>query len=313
MNTDFFILRIAYWPRCANLRSSVVQHDGRLTIKLVRFGEKGKEQPGVWMGDGRILDVRALAFHIEDFNEHFFANHGIEQLRILLDDPGAKYIAADGVRLGPPVARPSKIICVGANYAEHAKEFGREMPAVPILFSKATTSVVGPNDPIVMPAGAQVVDSEAELAIVIGKTASQVKQAEALDYVAGYTIVNDVTERIVQKGTGQWFRGKGFDTFCPMGPFLVTPDEVPDLDALRIWQRLNGETLQDGHTSDMMFKVPFLIEYISQGMMLLPGDVISTGTPAGMGSARDPQLVMKAGDKVEVGADGVGEQCSPVE
>lgn len=281
-------------------------------MKLVRFGERGKERPGVWMGDGRILDVRALAFHIEDYNGHFFENHGLDQLRILLDDPGAKYIDAEGVRLGVPIVRPSKIVCVGANYAAHAKEFGHDIPEEPILFSKATTSLNGSNDPITMPEGAQVVDSEAELAVVIGKTASKVRKEDALDYVAGYTVVNDVTERIVQKANGQWFRGKGFDTFCPMGPFLVTPDEVPDLRNLRVWQKLNGETLQNGNTDDMMFSIPFLIEYISQGMTLLPGDVIATGTPPGIGSARNPQVLMRPGDVVEVGVDGVGVQRSEV-
>ena len=280
-------------------------------MKLVRFGEKGKERPGVWMGDGRILDVRALAFHIEDFNEHFFSHYGLGQLAALVDDPGARFIDAEGVRLGAPVARPSKVVCVGANYADHAKEFGHDIPKEPILFSKATTAISGPNDAIMLPDGAQVVDSEAELAVVIGKMASKVRAADALDYVAGYTVVNDVTERIVQKANGQWFRGKGFDSFCPMGPFLVTPDEV-DLGNLRVWQKLNGETLQDANTADMMFTVPFLIEYISQGMTLLPGDVISTGTPSGIGSARDPQMLMKSGDVVEVGVDGVGAQRSEV-
>lgn len=281
-------------------------------MKLVRFGEKGKERPGVWVGDGRILDVRALAFHIEDYNEHFFANHGLEQLAALLKDPGAKYVNAADVRLGPPVERSSKIICVGANYAAHAKEFGHDIPKEPILFSKATTAICGPNDPIVMPDGAQVVDSEAELAVVIGKGASKVRKEDALNYVAGYTVVNDVTERIVQKTNGQWFRGKGFDTFCPMGPFLVTPDEVPDLGGLHVWQKLNDAVLQDGNTGDMMFSIPFLIEYISQGMTLIPGDVIATGTPPGIGSAHNPAVLMKSGDLVEIGVNGVGVQRSEV-
>lgn len=277
-------------------------------MKLVRFGEKGKERPGVWMGDGRILDVRALAFHIEDYNEHFFANNGVAQLRVLLDDPGARFISSDGIRLGPPVARPSKIVCVGANYAAHAKEFGHQIPKEPILFSKATSAINGPFDPIVLPDGAQMVDSEAELAVVIGKAASKVRQAEALDYVAGYTVLNDVTERVVQKANGQWFRGKGFDTFCPIGPFLVTPDELPDHAKLRVWQKLNGQLLQDGNTTELMFDIPFLIEYISHGMTLLPGDVIATGTPPGIGSARNPPILMKPGDTVEIGVDGVGVQ-----
>jgi 2-keto-4-pentenoate hydratase/2-oxohepta-3-ene-1,7-dioic acid hydratase in catechol pathway len=281
-------------------------------MKLVRFGEQGKERPGVWMGDGRILDVRALAFHIEDYNATFLSKYGLEQLERLLDDPGARFVDAADVRLGAPIARPSKIICVGANYADHAKEFGHKVPQEPILFSKATTAINGPNDPIVLPDGSQVVDSEAELALVIGKKATKVDRMDALDYVAGYTLLNDVTERVVQKANGQWFRGKGFDTFCPIGPFLVTPDEIPEIDQLTIWQRHNGELLQNGNTADMMFGIPFLIEYISQGMTLLPGDVVSTGTPSGIGSAREPKVLMVAGDVIGIGADGLGEQRSGV-
>lgn len=281
-------------------------------MKLVRFGEKGMERPGIWLDDGRILDVRALAFHIEDYNEHFFSHHGLEQLRVLLDDPGAQYIDAESVRLGPPVARPSKIICVGANYADHAKEFGHKIPTEPILFSKATTAVNGPFDEIVLPDEAQVVDSESELAVVIGRQAAKVRKEEALDYVAGFTVLNDVTERVVQKANSQWLRGKGFDSFCPMGPFLVTIDEISDLGNLRVWGKHNSELLQDGSTGDMMFDVPFLIQYISQGMTLLPGDVISTGTPHGIGSAREPKVLMHRGDVVEVGVDGLGAQCSRV-
>ncbi len=277
-------------------------------MKLVRFGEKGKERPGVWMGGGRILDVRAMAFHIEDYNEHFFSHNGLAQLQTLLHDPGAKTIDAENIRLGVPVARPSKIICVGANYADHAKEFGHEIPKEPILFLKATSALNGPYDPVVLPAEFQVVDSEAELAVVIGKTASKVKQADVMEYIAGFTVLNDVTERVVQKSNGQWMRGKGFDSFCPVGPFLVTPDEIPDVDHLRVWQKHNGVILQDGNTADMMFKIPFLIEFISKGMTLFPGDIISTGTPPGIGSARDPKILMHPGDTVEVGADGIGQQ-----
>ena len=264
------------------------------------------------MDDGRILDVRALAFHIEDYDEHFFTHLGFQQLEALVNDPGATVVKADEVRLGPPIARPTKIICVGANYADHAKEFGHEIPAEPILFSKVTSSMIGPNDPVPYPENGQVVDSEAELAVVIGKEASKVKRAHALDYVAGYTVMNDITERVVQKSNGQWTRGKGFDSFCPMGPFLLTQDEMPDLENLRVWQKHNGELLQDASTRDMMFDVPFLIEFISQTMTLYPGDVISTGTPSGIGSAREPQVLMKKGDVVEVGVDGVGAQRSKV-
>jgi 2-keto-4-pentenoate hydratase/2-oxohepta-3-ene-1,7-dioic acid hydratase in catechol pathway len=281
-------------------------------MKLVRFGEQGKERPGIWMNDGRILDVRAVAFQIEDYNGRFFGNDGILQLKGVLDDPGARFVDATDIRLGSPIARPSKIICVGANYADHAKEFGHEIPKEPILFSKATTAINGPNDPIALPEGSQVVDSEAELAVVIGKKASKVDRKDALDHVAGYTLLNDVTERVVQKASGQWFRGKGFDTFCPLGPFLVTPDEMPHVDRLPVWQRHNGALLQKGNTADMMFRIPFLIEYISQGMALLPGDVISTGTPSGIGSAREPKVLMAAGDVIEIGVDGLGEQRSRV-
>lgn len=277
-------------------------------MKLVRFGEAGRERPGVWMGDGRILDVRAVAFHIEDYNEHFFANHGLEQLRLLLEDPGAKYVGSEGVRLGAPVARPSKIVCVGANYAEHAKEFGHEIPKEPILFSKATTAITGPYDPIMMPTDAEVIDSEAELAVVIGKKASKISASDASEHVAGYMVANDVSNRIVQKSNGQWFLGKGFDTFFPLGPYLVTPDDAGDIGDATVWQRLNGQMLQSASTADMMFKVPFLIEYVSRGMTLLPGDVISTGTPSGIGSGRDPQVLMKPGDVVEIGVDGLGSQ-----
>lgn len=282
-------------------------------MKLVRFGERGKERPGVWLDDGRILDVRALAFHIEDYNEHFFTHFGLEQLKLLLADPGAKYVEADRVRLGAPVARPSKIICVGANYADHAREFGHDIPDRPILFAKAPSAINGPFDPVVLPAGAREVDSEVELAVVIGKRGSGVSKEDALDHVAGYTVLNDVTDRVVQKAGGQWFLGKGADAFCPLGPFLATPDEISDPGNLRVWQTLNGELLQEACTADMMFDIPFLIEYISQCMTLLPGDIISTGTPSGIGSARDPQVLMKRGDVVEVGIDGVGVQRCEVE
>jgi 2-keto-4-pentenoate hydratase/2-oxohepta-3-ene-1,7-dioic acid hydratase in catechol pathway len=281
-------------------------------MKLVRFGNRNRERPGIRLDDGRILDVRSLAFHIEDYNGHFFANHGLQQLQILLGDPGAQYVNEQDVRLGPPVAMPSKIICVGANYADHAREFGHDIPDEPILFSKASTALNGPFDPIVLPRDAKVVDSEAELAVVIGRRARCVSRENALDYVAGYTIINDVTERIVQKDNGQWFRGKGFDTFCPAGPYLVTADEMTDIGTRTVWQRHNGRLLQEGNTRDMMFNVPFLIEYISRGMTLLPGDIISTGTPSGIGSAHDPQVLMSKGDIIEVGVEGLGSQRSVV-
>lgn len=281
-------------------------------MKLVRFGEAGRERPGIWLDDGRILDVRAMAFHIEDYNEHFFSCHGLEQLRHLIQDPGIRYVKAEGLRLGSPVARPSKIICVGANYADHAKEFGHKVPQEPILFSKATSAMTGPHDPICLPENAEAVDAEAELAVVIGRMAARVKRHEAMDYVAGFTVLNDVTERVVQKNNGQWFCGKGFDTFCPVGPYLVTADEVEKPEELRVWQKLNGKTLQDGIASDMIFTIPYLIEFITRGMTLLPGDIIATGTPSGIGSARNPQVLMQPGDTVEVGVEGLGRQCAVV-
>lgn len=277
-------------------------------MKLVRFGEEGKERPGVLLDDGRILDVRTKAFHIQDYNEHFFAHDGVEQVCALLEDAGADYIPSAGVRLGAPVARPANIICVGANYADHAKEFGHPIPDEPVLFSKATTSLNGPFDTISLPLDAKKVDSEAELAVVIGRKATRVSEADALNYVAGYTVLNDVTERVVQRRNGQWFRGKSFDGFCPLGPWLVTPDEVGDVQQLDVWQKLNGKTLQRGNTQQMIFLVPYLIAYISAGVTLLPGDIISTGTPAGIGSAHTPPVLMKPGDCVEIGVDGLGAQ-----
>lgn len=285
-------------------------------MKLVRFGEKGRERPGVWMEDGRILDVRALAFHIEDYNEHFFTHYGLKQLAALVKDSGATFVDGSTVRLGAPIARPSKIVCVGANYAAHAKEFGGEIPSEPILFSKATSAINGPFDPIVLPAGASMVDAEVELAVVIGKTAANVREVDALDFVAGYMVMNDVTDREAQKNDGQWFRGKGCQSFCPMGPFLVTHDELSELselDDVRVWQDFNGVCLQDATPREMLFSIPFLIEYISRNMTLLPGDVISTGTPPGIGSARDPALCMQRGDQIELGVAGLGRQIATVE
>lgn len=277
-------------------------------MKLVRFGEKGKERPGVWVGDGQILDVRASGFPVEDYNTHFFSDFGIQRLIALLGDSRSVFLSAANTRLGPPIARPGKIICVGANYAAHAAEFGAEVPYEPILFSKAVSALSGPYDPIVLPQEAEVVDSEVELAVVMGREAKCISASEALDYVAGYTLLNDVTERALQRRDGQWFRAKGFDTFCPLGPFLVTPDEIPCMENLALWNRLNNEPLQEGNSKDMVFSVAYLVAYISKCMTLLPGDVISTGTPAGIGSAHTPPRLMRAGDLVEIGIDGLGAQ-----
>ncbi len=287
-------------------------------MKLVRFGERGRERPGLWLEaeEGRpgpmILDVRAMAFDIEDFDAHFFACHGLVRLAALRREAGRKLIPAEGLRLGPPVARPGKIVCLGKNYAAHAKEFDSQIPRTPILFTKAGTSLNGPFDPVILPRGAAVVDGEVELALVIGRTARGLRPENALDAVAGYTVLNDVTDRTAQRGDGQWFRGKSADTFCPLGPFLVTPDEIPDIRHLRLVSKINGTLLQDGSTADMLFKAPDLIAFISAAMTLEPGDVIATGTPAGIGSARKPPVVLKDGDVMETIVEGVGRQLSPV-
>lgn len=285
-------------------------------MKLVRFGEPGRERPGVWLEDvssqPRILDVRAMAFDIEDYNAHFFATHGLDRIRALLHESRPKTVSATGVRLGPPVARPGKIICLGKNYAAHAAEFDSEVPSTPIFFSKATTALNGPFDPIVLPHGAQRVDGEAELALVIGQTTRRVAVADAFNVIAGYTVLNDVTDRIAQRDGRQWFRGKSGDTFCPLGPFLVTADEGPDPHQLRVTQHVNGQMLQDDSTTQMIFKIPYLIEFLSATITLEPGDIIATGTPAGIGSARQPPVLLRPGDVIEVAVESLGAQRSPV-
>jgi 2-keto-4-pentenoate hydratase/2-oxohepta-3-ene-1,7-dioic acid hydratase in catechol pathway len=285
-------------------------------MKLVRYGEPGRERPGVWVeetpGNARILDVRAMAFDIEDYNAHFFSHWGVERLRALLVEKGTKWVDAQTVRLGPPVARPGKIVCLGKNYADHAAEFDADIPTSPILFSKATTSLTGPHDPIVIPPGSQRVDLEAELAFVIGKTAHRVTEADAPGYIAGYTVLNDVTDRDAQRDGKQWFRGKSFDGFCPLGPFLVTPDEAPDARHLRVWSKVNGAILQDGNTRNLLFAIPYLVAFISAHITLEPGDIVSTGTPAGVGFARNPPILLHPGDTVELGVDGVGSQRNSV-
>jgi 2-keto-4-pentenoate hydratase/2-oxohepta-3-ene-1,7-dioic acid hydratase in catechol pathway len=281
-------------------------------MKLVRFGKKGNERPGIWIDNEHILDVRSVAFHVKDFNEHFFSNWGLEQLKALLTDPCATYISSKNIRLGPPISRPSKIICVGANYPAHAKEFGHKIPDEPILFSKATTALIGPTDPIVLPAHSNTVDSEAEIAVVISKRTRNISANEAANHIAGYMLMNDVTDREAQRKNGQWFLGKSADTFCPAGPFLVTPDELPPAPQIYIQQEFNNISLQKAQLSDIQFSIPFLIEYISARITLLPGDVISTGTPPGIGSARNPQILMKPNDVVKITATGLGFQHNSV-
>lgn len=287
-------------------------------MKLVRFGASGEEQPGLWLDDwpeqgaASVLDVRAMAFDIEDYNEHFFAHDGLARLAHLLQDPDRKVVPAGGIRLGPPIARPSKIICMGGNYAEHVRESHGKIPGTPVFFNKASTSVTGAFDPIVLPEGSRVVDGEAEFAVVIGQRTRNVSCDRAMDAVVGYMALNDVSDREAQHSGGQWFRGKSADTFCPIGPYLVTRDEISNPHDLRITQKLNGEILQDSNTSEMIFDIPFVISFLSATMTLLPGDVISTGTPAGIGSVRQPPVLLKPGDTAEVTVERVGHQINRV-
>jgi 2-keto-4-pentenoate hydratase/2-oxohepta-3-ene-1,7-dioic acid hydratase in catechol pathway len=287
-------------------------------MKMVRFGAPGAERPGIWLESAgpeakpMLLDVRAMAFDIEDYNEHFFAHFGLERLANLLREPGRKLVPAEGVRLGPPVSQPDKIICLGKNYAAHAREFDAKIPGSPILFSKAGSALSGPTDPIILPRGVTQVDGEVELAVVIGKTAHRVAENDALNYVAGYSVLDDVTDREAQRAASQWFRGKSPDTFCPLGPFLVTRDEIPDPHRLQLTSSINGRIFQDGNTADMIFNIPFLIAFISATITLLPGDVLATGTPAGIGSARTPPVFLRNGDRIECAVAGIGRQNNPV-
>lgn len=272
-------------------------------MKLVRYGELGKEKPGVIIGEN-IFDVSA---HLSDYNEDFFSGDAIEELKKKIDKGWLEKVERP-VRLGAPLARPSKIICVGLNYKDHAAETNAPIPAEPILFFKATSAIVGPNDDLSIPKNSTKTDWEVELAIIIGKRASYVSEKEALNHVAGYLLHNDYSERAFQlERNGQWVKGKSCDTFAPLGPFIATQDEIDDVHNLRLWLKVNGEILQDGNTSNLIFKIPFVVSYISQFMTLLPGDVITTGTPAGVGLGQKPEpWYLKEGDVVELGIDGLG-------
>lgn len=274
-------------------------------MKLIRFGAPGKEKTGVIINNVN-YDTSALG---EDYNETFFESGGLARLQTFLEtNQGNLPGISNETRLGSPVARPSKIICIGLNYAKHAMETNAPIPTEPIIFLKSTTALNGPNDDIVIPKNSVKTDWEVELAIVIGKKASYVSEAEALDYVAGYCLHNDVSEREFQlERAGTWDKGKGCDTFAPLGPFLATPDEIEDINNVRLWLKVNGKVMQDGNTDDLIFGIPFLISYLSQFMTLLPGDVISTGTPSGVGLGFNPPVFLKAGDVVELGIDGLGE------
>jgi 2,4-didehydro-3-deoxy-L-rhamnonate hydrolase len=275
-------------------------------MKLLRFGEPGKEKPGVLLKD-QMVDVSSFG---EDFGEMFFENNGLARLSKWLNENGANLPKVkEGVRLGAPFTRPSKIICVGLNYTKHALESNMPLPKEPIIFFKSTTALCGPQDNLIIPRNGEKTDWEVELAVVIGKKATYVEEKVAMDYVAGFCLHNDYSERAFQlERNGQWVKGKSCDSFAPMGPYLVTKDEVTDYNNLRMWLKVNGKMMQNNNTDDMIFHVPTLVSYISQFMTLLPGDVISTGTPAGVGLGFNPPIYLKAGDIVELGIEGLGEQ-----
>jgi 2,4-didehydro-3-deoxy-L-rhamnonate hydrolase len=273
-------------------------------MKLIRFGSVNKEKPGIEI-NGERFDVSSF---IADYNEAFFESNGLEDLKQVVEKNKEKLPkVGDDVRLGSPVARPSKIVCIGLNYADHAKETGATPPSEPVIFFKSTSALAGPNDDVIIPKDSTKTDWEVELAVVIGKKASYVAESEAMEYVAGYSLHNDLSERAFQlERGGTWDKGKGCDTFAPLGPWLVTKDEIADVDNLSLKLSVNGKLMQNGTTANLIFKIPFLISYVSQFMTLLPGDVISTGTPAGVGLGFTPNIFLKEGDVVELSIDGLG-------
>lgn len=273
-------------------------------MKLIRYGEPNREKIGVQLA-GKNFDVSALG---GDFNEAFFEENGLARLEEFVKANETTLVEVPaGTRLGSPISRPSKIVCIGLNYKDHAAETNAQIPEEPIIFMKSTTSLVGPNDDIIIPKDSVKTDWEVEFGIVIAKKASYVSESDAMDYVAGYVLHNDVSEREYQlERGGTWDKGKGCDTFAPVGPFLATKDEIADINDVRLWLSVNGQKMQDGNTKNLIFKVPFIVSYISQFMTLLPGDIISTGTPAGVGLGFKPPVYLKPGDVVELGADGLG-------
>lgn len=277
-------------------------------MKLTRFIAEGRVHPAVLVDDAKLVDASDFG---QDWNEEFFANGGIRRLADWLMGAGksAPRLKLAEVRLAPAIARPSKIICIGLNYADHARETGATPPSEPVVFMKATTAWCGPNDNLVIPKDSQKTDWEVELAVVIGKRAQYVSEETAVSHVAGYALHNDYSERAWQlEGTGQWVKGKSADTYAPFGPFLATPDEIGDVNNLQLWLTVNGELKQDGNTSNLIFKIPKLVSYLSHYMTLLPGDVISTGTPAGVGLGFRPPQFIRPEDVIELGIDGLGSQ-----
>lgn len=279
-------------------------------MKLIRWRKEGKTLPGIVL-DNQYYDVSALN---EDYNERFFETDGLIRLKKFLGEHKQNLQKLDNtVVLDSPIARPSKIVCIGLNYADHARETKAQPPAEPVIFLKSTTALCGPFDPIIIPKNSRKTDWEVELAIVMAKKASYITESEAPDFIAGYCLHNDVSEREFQiERSGTWDKGKGCDHFAPLGPFLATADEITDVNNLRLWLTVNGKTMQDGSTANLIFKIPFLISYISQFMTLLPGDLISTGTPAGVGLGMIPPVYLAPGDIVELGIDGLGSSRQPL-
>jgi len=273
-------------------------------MKLIRFGEPGKEKPGI------ILDHKAydLSTYVKDFNEDFFELNGLQEIeKIIAANKTTLKELPENTRLGSPVARPSKIVCIGLNYSDHAKETGATTPTEPVIFLKSTTAIVGPYDDVMIPLQSEKTDWEVELAVVIATKASYVEEADAMNYVAGYCLHNDISERAFQlERGGTWDKGKGCDTFAPIGPVLVTKDEIADVHNLKLWLKVNGHTMQDGTTANLIFNIPFIVAYVSRFMTLLPGDIISTGTPAGVGLGMKPPVYLKPGDVMELGIEGIG-------
>ena len=275
-------------------------------MKLIRFGKQGEEKPGILLSNDEKIDVSSF---VNDYDEKFFESGGLVSLKNWLNENESSAPRLDdSIRLGSPIARPSKIICIGLNFKDHAAESGLgAVPEEPLIFGKATSAICGPYDNIVIPRGSEQTDWEVELGVVIGKKTSYVDQDQALDHVGGYVLHNDVSERAFQKDRGgQWIKGKSADTFAPMGPFMATTDEIDNIKDMRMWLNVNGENMQDGNTSNLIFSVDHVISYLSQFMTLLPGDFISTGTPAGVGMGMNPEKYLKAGDVVELGIDGLG-------
>ncbi len=277
-------------------------------MKLLRFGELGSEKPGMMDTDGVIRDLSDI---VPDIAGAVLSDEGMEAIRAV--DPASLPLMPADTRLGACVADTGKFICIGLNYADHAAESGLEVPPEPVIFMKATSAICGPNDPIVIPRGSEKTDWEVELAVIIGKRAKYVSEADALDYVAGYAITNDVSERAFQiERAGQWTKGKSCDNYGQIGPWLVTRDEVADPQDLPMWLTVNGKTMQDGSTKTMVYGVAHVVSYLSQFMSLQPGDVISTGTPPGVGMGQNPQQYLRPGDVVELGISGLGQQRQDV-